>query len=63
MKSNKLIATTLAAIMLVGALSQIAGCTADPRGVLKAVKEVEPDAKKRNEEIRKLTGVPEDKNE
>jgi len=63
MKSRKLIATTLAAMTLLCGLSPFTGCTADPRGVLKSVKEMEPAAKKRNEEIRKMTGVPDEKGE
>ncbi len=45
-----------AAIMLA-----IAGCSADPRGVFQAVKEIEPAAKKRQKELRELSGVPEEK--
>jgi hypothetical protein len=60
MSHNGLISRILAIAMVAGGVVLMSGCTADPRDVYRAVKQIEPDAKKRNQEIRELTGVPED---
>ena len=47
-------------IATVWSASLVAGCTASPKDVYQKVKELEPKAHKRNQEIRELTGVPAD---
>jgi hypothetical protein len=59
MKRRELTSRAVAAVIVIG-LASLSGCTADLRDVYKAVKQIEPDAKKRNQEIRELTGVPEE---
>jgi hypothetical protein len=60
MSPNELKPRILAMALVAVGVVLLAGCSADPRDVYHAVKQIEPDAKKRNQEIRELTGVPEE---
>ena len=50
---------TVAAIVCDASI--LAGCTAGPRDVMQGVKEIEPELENRNQELRELSGVKEEK--
>lgn len=61
MKARLFAASVLAVAAIAVAIGSGFGCRGKLGRAIQGVKELEPKAKKRNEEIRKLTGVPDDK--